>query len=405
MASKLDQLIAELCPDGVEYKKLKEVATIGRGGSFQKKDYVVSGIPCIHYGQIYTLYGLFIEETANFISDEVATKQKKAITNDIIMAVTSENMEDVCKCVAWLGEGEVAVSGHTAIIHHTLDPKYLVYYFHSSMFYNQKVKLAHGTKVIEVKPDSLGEIKLPVPPLEVQREIVRVLDNFTFLTAELTAELTARRKQYEYYRDKMIFTENIPLVELRSVVKSYCAGATPKKGNKLFYENGTIPWIRTQDVHFNEINEVGSYITEAAVEQTAAKWIPENCVIVAISGASAGRCAINKIKATTNQHCLNMVIDDTKALYQYVYYCVAARYNELLSRKQGARGDLNSSLILGITIPLPTLEKQKKIVSKLYNFNKLLSDISVGLPAEIAARQKQYEYYRDKLLTFKELDA
>ena len=98
-----------------------------------------------------------------------------------------------------------------------------------------------------------------------------------------------------------------------------------------------------------------------------------------------------------------MVIDEGKALYQYVFYCVCNCYEELLSRKQGARGDLNSSLILGITIPLPSLEKQKEIVNIIENYDTLCNDISAGLPAEIEARQKQYEYYRDQLLTFKEL--
>ena len=192
------------------------------------------------------------------------------------------------------------------------------------------------------------------------------------------------------------------MVELRSVVKKSSSGGTPKKGVSEYYDNASIPWIRTQDVRFNEITEVDSFITEEAVRKTSAKWIPENCVIVAISGASAGRCAINKIEATTNQHCLNLQIDETKALYKYVYFCVYSRYEELLERKQGARGDLNSTLILGITIPMPPLDKQKQIVDVLERFEELVSDISSGLPAEIEARQKQYEYYRDKLLTFKE---
>ena len=189
--SKLDELIAELCPDGVEYKPLSEVATITRGGNLQKKDFTESGFPCIHYGQIYTKYGLFTDRTYTFVSESTASKQKKAVPGDIVMAVTSENIEDVCKCVVWLGDGDVAVSGHTAIIHHNQDAKYLAYYFHSSMFFAQKQKLAHGTKVIEVTPDKLNGVTVPVPPLEVQREIVRVLDNFTFLSAELSAELSA----------------------------------------------------------------------------------------------------------------------------------------------------------------------------------------------------------------------
>ena len=197
---RLDELIQELCPNGVEYKSLGEIATVTRGGNFQKKDYCDDGVPCIHYGQIYTQYGLFVYKTVSFIGEELAKKQKMAVTGDIIMAVTSENVDDVCKCVAWLGSGEIAVSGHTAIIHHTLDTKYLTYYFHTEMFATQKRKLAHGTKVIEVTPDRLNNVKIPVPPLEVQREIVRILDNFT----ELAAELAARKKQYEYYRDKLL---------------------------------------------------------------------------------------------------------------------------------------------------------------------------------------------------------
>ena len=396
--SKLDELIQQYCPDGVEYKKLGDFATISRGGSFQKKDFLAEGFPCIHYGQIYTRYGLFAKNTFTFINAECAEKQKKASPGDIVMAVTSENIEDVCKCLAWLGDGEVAVSGHSAIIHHNQNPKYLVYYFHTAAFFAQKRKLAHGTKVIEVTPNKLKDISIPLPPLPVQSEIVRILDNFT----ELTAELTARKKQYEFYRDKLLTfgDTNVPLLELRSVVKKSCSGSTPTKGTSEYYTNGTIPWIRTQDVRFNEITEVDSYITEKAVAETAAKWIPENCVIVAISGATAGRCAINKIKATTNQHCLNLEIDETKALYKYIYYCVYSKYDELIGRKQGARGDLNSSLVLSLKIPVPPLDVQNRLVQVLDNFDAICSDLKIGLPAEIEARQKQYEFYRDALLTY-----
>ena len=639
--SKLDELLRELCPDGVEYKKLGEIATISRGGNFQKKDFLTEGVPCIHYGQIYTKYGLFADKTFTFISEECAKKQKMAQPNDIVMAVTSENIEDVCKCLAWLGDEPVAVSGHSAIIHHHQNAKYLVYYFHSQMFFAQKRKLAHGTKVIEVTPDALVDIALPVPPVEVQREIVRILDNFTNLTAELTAELTARKtqyayyrdnllttkpqwnhvkildmlsqpitdgphttpqfvqngvpfisvdsiwdgkihfekrrgyiteefdeecckkykpqkndvymvksgsttgkvafvdtdirfniwsplaamrvneknsarflfyllqtervqkqvkaksshgsqpnlgmreleqfevdippldvqnrivnvldnfekicsdlniglpaeiearqKQYEYYRDKLLtFAENgntilsraeqsraeqsraeqsraeqsralikllqyvfgYAVVSLQDVVKNSCSGGTPKKGVSEYYEDGNIPWLRTQEVVFRDICKTECFITESAVKNSAAKWIPENCVIVAISGATAGRCAINKIPLTTNQHCLNLEVDPEMALYRYVYYCICAKQEELLAKKEGARGDLNSTRILSLQIDLPSIEKQKRIVSILDRFDAICNDLTSGLPAEIEARQKQYEYYRDKLLTFKEV--
>ena len=251
--------------------------------------------------------------------------------------------------------------------------------------------------------EAVMKYKIPVPPLEVQREIVHVLDSFTLLTAELTAELTARKKQYSFYRDQLLkFETGVRIVPIKEVIKHSCSGATPAKGNSDYYDGGTIPWIRTQDVCFNEITNVNSFITEKAVKETAVKWIPENCVIVAISGATAGRCAINKIKATTNQHCLNMEIDKEKALYKYVYYCLCSKQDELISKKQGARGDLNASLIMSTEIPVPNLDIQKRIVKVLDNFDAICTNLNIGLPAEIKARQKQYEYYRDLLLTFAE---
>ena len=219
--TKLEKLINELCPNGVEYKQLGEIATVSRGGSFQKKDYTENGFPCIHYGQIYTKYNLFVYDTISYINKEVAKKQKKAVYGDIVMAVTSENVDDVCKCIAWLGNDDVAVSGHTAIIHHTLEPKYLVYYLNSSMFFKQKLKLVQGTKVIEISTEKLKKITIPVPPIEIQREIVRILDNFT----ELTAELTARKKQYEYYRDKLLtFDDKVPMVKLSDILTDIYRG-------------------------------------------------------------------------------------------------------------------------------------------------------------------------------------
>ena len=188
--------------------KLSDVATISRGGSFQKKDFCESGVPCIHYGQIYTKYGLFADEALTFINDEVAGKQKFAKPNDIVMAVTSENIEDVCKCLAWLGNEDVAVSGHSAIIHHNQNPKYLSYFFHTNMFFQQKKRLAHGTKVIEVTPNSLEDIIIPLPTIEEQDCIVKILDRFYKLCNDISeglpAEIEARQKQYEYYRDKLL---------------------------------------------------------------------------------------------------------------------------------------------------------------------------------------------------------
>ena len=198
--TKLDRLIAELCPDGVEYKNLGEVGEFVRGSGLQKKDFTDHGVGCIHYGQIYTYYGIFAYETKSFVSLELAKTLKKVQTGDLVIASTSENIDDVCKTVAWLGTDEIVTGGHSTIFKHNQDPKYLSYCFTSQKFANQKRKLAKGTKVIDISAKDIARISIPLPPLPIQHEIVRILDNFT----ELTAELTARKKQYDYYRDLLL---------------------------------------------------------------------------------------------------------------------------------------------------------------------------------------------------------
>ena len=194
--------------DDVPMVKLGEIGTITRGSGLQKKDFTDSGVGCIHYGQIYTYYGTFAYETKSFVSPKLASELKKVNTGDVIIAVTSENVEDVCKCVAWLGEDEIVTGGHTAIFKHNQNPKYIVYYLQTSSFFKQKCKIASGTKVIEVAPKKLEQILIPLPPVDEQERIVAILDRFeglcNDLTSSLLAEIEARQKQYEYYRDKLL---------------------------------------------------------------------------------------------------------------------------------------------------------------------------------------------------------
>jgi len=206
----LNELIKE--NERVPLVKLGEIATIIRGGNFQKKDFLENGCPCIHYGQMYTHFGIYADEVIKFLPKEVYDKSKKAAPGDIIMAVTSENVEDVCSCTAWLGDEDIAVSGHTAIIQHKQNPKYMSYYFHSQHFFTQKKRLAHGTKVIEVTPSALNDIVVPLPSIEEQERIVSIMDKFNILCTSVSdgipAEIEARKKQYEYYRDKLLAFDN-----------------------------------------------------------------------------------------------------------------------------------------------------------------------------------------------------
>lgn len=402
--SRLSEMIKELCPDGVEYKKLGEIAEIIRGNGLQKSDFVDSGVGCIHYGQIYTKYGAFADKTITYVTPELAKTLKTVSTGDLVVAITSENVEDVCKCVAWLGGDDIVTGGHAAIVKHKQNPKYLSYIFQTVEFFRQKRKYVIGTKVIEMSPKKLAEISIPVPPLAIQNEIVKLLDNFT----ELTAELQLLKKQYSFYRDSLLnFSRNDAEIEWRTlgeVSSKICSGGTPSSSNSSYY-HGDIPWLRTQEVDWSDIYDTGVKISEEGLSNSSARWIPANCVIIAMYGATAAKAAINRIPLTTNQACCNLEVNESIALHKYVYHWVYSQYENLKAKGQGSQSNINKRTIEGYPIPIPPLETQAKIVSILDRFDALCHDLTQGLPAEIAARKKQYEYYRDKLLTFPRKDA
>ena len=198
--NRIEKLITEFCPNGVEFKAIGEFAELVRGNGMPKSDFSEKGVGCIHYGQIYTHYGIWTKETISYVPPEKAKKLVKVDPGDIIITNTSEDIEGVCKSVAWLGKSQIVTGGHATVIKSAQDPKFLSYYFHTAEFMALKRKKALGTKVIDVSAKNLAKIRIPVPPLKIQSEIVKILDTFT----ELEAELEARRQQYKYYRDALL---------------------------------------------------------------------------------------------------------------------------------------------------------------------------------------------------------
>lgn len=187
---------------------LGELGTFTRGNGLQKKDFTKEGIGCIHYGQIYTRFGAFADKTLTYVNRELASHLLQVEKGNLVIACTSENVEDICKSVAWLGEENICTGGHACVFRHNQNPKYISYFFQTEYFFNQKKKYTYGTKVKDIKPDSIAKIKIPLPSLKEQERIVSILDNLYTLTTDLTqglpAEIERRRQQYEYYRDKLL---------------------------------------------------------------------------------------------------------------------------------------------------------------------------------------------------------
>ncbi|WP_220981073.1 restriction endonuclease subunit S [Helicobacter pylori] len=205
---RLKSLLQTLAPKGVEFRKLGDIGEFTRGNGLLKSDLQDKGRPVVHYGQIHTQYNLSIDKTISYVNDALFHKLKKAKPNDILIATTSENVKDVGKSIAWLGNEEIAFSGDMYSYSTNENPKFIIYYFQTWFFQKEKEKRITGTKVMRIHENDLKQITIPIPPLEIQQEIVKILDQFSALTTDLLAgipaEIEARKKQYEYYREKLL---------------------------------------------------------------------------------------------------------------------------------------------------------------------------------------------------------
>lgn len=294
---------------------------------------------------------------------------------------------------------------YTSIDENHLHIKFLYYYLSSLTTKFQTKARANSVKLPQLSIGDTDKFEIPLPPIEVQTEIVRILDKFTSLEAELEAELDCRKRQYEYYRDKLLSFDNeggqeVEWKKMSEVCKNICSGGTPLTSKAEYYD-GHIPWLRTQEVDYCEIHSTLRNITQLGLENSSAKMIPANCVIVAMYGATAAKVAINKIPLCTNQACCNLEIDEKQALVRYVYQWICKQYEVLKAMGEGSQHNINAKKVKDFKIPIPSLEEQHRIVSILDRFESLTTSLQSGLPAEIAARRQQYEHYRDKLLTFK----
>ena len=267
---------------------------------------------------------------------------------------------------------------------------------------------AVNATVTSIRKPMIESFEIPVPPMPVQEEIVRILDIFTELQAELQAELQKRKLQYNYYLDNLLSFKDINRggqgevrwMKMSDICIKICSGGTPAR-NRSDYFKGNIPWLRTQEVDWADVYDTEIKITEEAIKNSSAKLIPVNCVIIAMYGATAGKACINKIPLTTNQACCNLQINPQKALYRFAYYWVCKEYDNIKSLGQGSQNNINAKIVKDYLIPIPSLAEQQRIVDILDRFDTLTNDLTTGLPAEIEKRRQQYEYYRDKLLTFK----
>jgi len=396
----IEKLIDELCPNGVVFRPLETLLDKNIGGGTparSKGEYWDGDIPWASVGDL-TQSTICVDETRSNITKLGLENSSTNIApaGSILVALKmAPGTARMAACDVAINQDIRALVPKSSII-----PEFLRFYFDTLRIGS------HGAIVKSISNKKLTSTRIPIPPLEVQREIVKVLDLFTDLEAELEAELVARRKQYEYYRDQLLtFPEDggAPWVEAEKLCDSVTSGGTPLSSNPEFYD-GDIPWVRSQDIDFNSISKTSRNITPLGLEHSSAKWVKAESVIMALYGATAAKVATNAVAVTTNQACCNLEINARRASFRYVFHYLSREYRKLKALGEGSQSNLNSRKVKTFKIPLPPLSEQKRIADILDTFDALVNDLESGLPAEIEARRKQYEYYRDKLLTFKDLE-
>jgi type I restriction enzyme specificity protein hsdS len=361
--SKLDDLIKELCPDGVEYKELKEVLVIKNGSDYKK--YGKGDVPVYGSGGIMTYIDKYVYEKPT-----VLIPRKGSLDKLYYLETPFWNVDTIYYTII---DTNVALPKY---VYHCLLREHL-----------EKLNTAGG--VPSLTQTVLNRVKIPVPPPEIQREIVHILDNFTALTAELTAELTARKQQYEYYRDSLLsFGENqVEWVKIESIC-SIQRGRVMSK--EYIAENkGSYPVYSSQTENNGELGSISSFDFDGEY----LTWTTD--------GANAGTVFYRDGKFSVTNVCGILEVKPDVLLTKYLYYALSIEASKYVNNGMG-NPKLMSNVMARIKIPFPSLKKQQEIVTILDQFNELTNDIIFGLPAEISARQQQYEYYRDKLLTFKE---
>lgn len=192
----------------VEWKKLGEVASITTGRRFVRTDIKESGVPCFHYGDLYTYYGLTATQTKGYLDEELAKKLRFAQPNDVVVVCAGENDMDLGVGVAWLGNEPAVVHDACCILHHNQNPRYISHFLRTHNYHLQMKKYVKNGKISSLPASGLAEAMIPIPSLEEQEKIASILDRFDTLTCDLVAGLPAeiekRRLQYEFYRDKLL---------------------------------------------------------------------------------------------------------------------------------------------------------------------------------------------------------
>ncbi len=432
---KIERLLHTLAPKGVEFKTLEEVFEIRNGYTPSKNnpEFWKNGtIPWFRMEDIRE-NGRILKDSIQHITPKALKGKKLFPKNSIIISTTATIGEHALLIVDSLANQQFTFLSKKANCNLALDMKFFFYQCFLLGEWCKKNTNVSGFASVDMT--AFKKYKFPIPPLEIQQEIVKILDAFTELNTELNTELKARKKQYEYYQNMLLDFNDINQnhKDAKMSVKTYPKrlqtllhtlapkgvefktleevfeirnGYTPSKNNPEFWKNGTIPWFRMEDIRENGriLKDSIQHITPKALK--GKKLFPKNSIIISTT-ATIGEHALLIVDSLANQQFtfLSKKANCNLALDMKFFFYQCFLLGEWCKKNTNVSGfaSVDMTAFKKYKFPIPPLEIQQEIVKILDQFSILTTDLLAGIPAEIKARKKQYEYYREKLLTFKPL--
>ena len=414
--SKLDELLRELCPDGVEYKRFDEVCTLNARIGWQrltKAEYMSKGDYLLITGTDFTEIHEIDYSTCVYVTEERYKQDPKIQLKNGDILITKDGTLGKVAQVKGL-EMPATLNGGVFVVRckdGSLENRFILHYLLSNHFQRVVEQQKTGSTISHLTQALFSRLMIPIPPLEIQREIVRILDdyteNVTELQRQLATEMTARKTQYSFYRDKLL-TFNTP-VEWKPMEKEFPFIRNGFVGTVTPYFTGEeqgVRYLEGTNIHDGVIsdNEI-IYVSKEFHKKHIRNELKDGDILMVQSG-HVGECAVVDDKyAGSNCHALIIMSNAGRCNSRFVMHYLRSTEGKAGLKKITTGGTVKHILASNMKkfmIPVPPLDVQNRIVNVLDNFERICSDLNIGLPAEIEARQKQYEYYRDKLLTFAE---
>jgi type I restriction enzyme S subunit len=351
------------------YKTMGEVGSFLRGKSILKSDFVEKGMPCIHYGQVHTKFGISVDKHLSEIPNELYKKSIIASPGDTIIAITSEDLEGSCKSTDWMGNYDVAVSAHAAVYKHSFVAKFIPYYLRSHSFYVEKEKYARGFKVMEIKPSDLAKIPVPIPSKETQNFIVSELDaindSITMLQQQVSdLDILAQSLFYDMFGDPITNPKGFPLKKICEV-GTVITGNTPSTKDSENYSSNDYCFVKPSDIAKEGVADIQTsefFISKKAYSNS--RQLPKGSVLTTCIGI-IGKVGILRKTATCNQQ-INAIVPNSDISSIYLAYTILGLRDVLKAMANAPVVPIiNKGVFSMFQIPLPPLSLQHSFATMM----------------------------------------